>query len=123
MKVKPKILLIDDEIATRFGFVRYLSSSGFDVIEAENLSSADRLFLLQKFDAVIIDINLPDGSGLDLIEKIRKDSPEISIIIITGSGDIPLAVEAIRRGADNFLTKPVDMQGLEIFLKKALKPG
>lgn len=123
MKVKPKILLIDDEVATRFGFVRYLSASGFDVIEAEDLLSADRLFSSQKFDSVILDINLPDGSGLDLIEKFRQYSPEISIIIITGAGDIPLAVEAMRRGADNFLTKPVDMQGLEIFLKKSLEIG
>lgn len=123
MIVKSKILLIDDEVAIRFGFVRYLSSSGFEVIEAEDLLSAERLFSSQRFDAVILDINLPDGSGLGLIDKIRQDSPEISIIIITGAGDIPLAVEAMRRGADNFLTKPVDMQGLEIFLKKSLEVG
>ncbi len=123
MKTKPKILLIDDEAATRFGFVRFLSASGFEVVEAGDLSGADRLFSSQKFDAVILDIRLPDGSGLDLIEKIRQDSPEMAIIIITGAGDIPLAVDAMRKGADNFLTKPVDMQGLEIFLKKSLEVG
>ena len=123
LKTKPKILLIDDEAATRFGFTRFLASSGFDVHEAEDISSADKQLSSHTFDAVILDIKLPDGSGLDLIERIRQDSPEISIIIITGTGDIPLAVDAMRRGADNFLTKPVDMQGLEIFLKKSLEVG
>lgn len=123
MNMKPKILLIEDEAGTRFGFVRYLSLAGYDVTEAENLSCADRLSSSQKFDAVIIDINLPDGSGLDLIEKIRQGSSEISIIIITGAADIPLAVDAMRKGADNFLTKPVDMEGLELFLKKSLEVG
>jgi DNA-binding NtrC family response regulator len=121
--MKPKILLIEDEAGTRFGFVRYLSLAGYDVTEAENLSCAGRLYSSQKFDAVIIDINLPDGSGLDLIEKIRQGSSEISIIIITGAGDIPIAVDAMRKGADNFLTKPVDMEGLELFLKKSLEVG
>jgi DNA-binding NtrC family response regulator len=123
VKTKPKILLIDDEAATRFGFTRFLASAGFEVQEAEDISGADKLLSSQGFDAVILDIRLPDGSGLDLIERIRRESPEIAIIIITGSGDIPLAVDAMRRGADNFLTKPVDMQGLEVFLKKSLEVG
>jgi len=121
--MKPKILLVDDEAGTRFGFVRYLSASGYDAIPAEDLASAERLLASQKFDAVIIDINLPDGSGLDLIEKIREENPGGAIIVITGAGDIPLAVDAMRKGADNFLLKPVDMQGLDLFLKKSLEVG
>ncbi|MDR3628855.1 MAG: sigma-54 dependent transcriptional regulator [Desulfocapsaceae bacterium] len=121
--MRPKILLIDDEEATRFGFTRFLSSSGFEVLEAGDIEGADRQLSSLKFDAVILDIGLPDGSGLGLIDRIRQDSPEIAIIVITGAGDIPLAVDAMRRGADNFLTKPVDMQGLEIFLKKSLEVG
>ena len=72
MKAKPKILLIDDEAATRFGFTRFLASSGFEVLEAEDISSADKLLSSQKLDAVILDNKLPDGSGLDLIERIRR---------------------------------------------------
>ena len=121
--MRPKILLIDDDAGTRFGFVRYLSSSGYDVTEAGDLLCADRLFASQKFDAAIIDVNLPDGSGLDLIKKIRLEDSEIPIIIITGAGDISLAVDAMRKGADNFLVKPVDMQGLELFLQKSLEVG
>lgn len=118
--MKTKILLIEDDASTRFGFVRYLSSSGYEVIEARDLSSAIRILALHQFAAVLIDINLPDGSGLDLIETIRQSSKLILIIIITGAGDIPLAVEAMRKGADNFLTKPVKMEELELFLQSSL---
>lgn len=123
MIMKPKILLVDDEAGTRFGFTRYLSSAGYDAVPAEDLASAERLLTSQKFDGVIIDINLPDGSGLDLIERIRNENPGGSIIVITGAGDIPLAVDAMRKGADNFLLKPVDMQGLDLFLKKSIETG
>jgi len=121
--MKSKILLIEDNEAARFGYARFLNSTGYDVVEAEDLSSADRMLAAQKFDAAIVDINLPDGSGLELIEKLRGSSPEMAIVVITGAGDIPLAVTAMRKGADNFLTKPVDMEGLEVFLKKNLETG
>jgi DNA-binding NtrC family response regulator len=119
--MKPRILLIDDEEGARFGFTKYLSASGYEVSEAENLARARTVFSEQQFDVVILDINLPDGSGLDFIKTIRDSSSIVSIIVITGAGDIPVAVEAMRRGADNFLTKPVDMLGLELFLKKTLE--
>ena len=121
--MKPRILLIEDDAATRFGFVKYLSHSGYDLKEAQDLSQAERAFSTLQFDAVIIDINLPDGSGLDFVEKVRQNSSDIPLIIITGAGDIPMAVDAMRRGADNFLTKPVDMEGLDIFLKKTMEIG
>jgi len=121
--MKQTILFIDDDPAVRFGFGRYFSASGYNLITSENLSGAERLLSSQEFDAVIIDINLPDGSGLDLIGKIREESPNTPIIVITGAGDIPVAVDAMRKGADNFLVKPVDMSGLEFFLKKSLETG
>jgi DNA-binding NtrC family response regulator len=121
--MRPRILLIEDDPATRFGFVKYLSKSGFDISEAENLSQAGKAFSLQQFDAVIIDMKLPDGNGIDFIDKVRESSSDIPLIVITGAGDIPLAVDAMRRGADNFLSKPVDMEGLEVFLKKSLEIG
>lgn len=121
--MKSRILLVDDDESARFGFTKYLSASGYEVSEAEDLVHACAVFSEQHFDVVILDINLPDGSGLDFIKTVRDSSSIVSIIVITGSGDIPLAVDAMRRGADNFLTKPVDMQGLEIFLKKTLELG
>lgn len=121
--MNPKILLIDDEDATRFGFSRYLSKAGYVVHEAANLSEAQESINSQRYDAVLLDVNLPDGSGLDWIIDVRKSYPDLPIVVITGYGDIPVAVEAMRRGADNFLTKPVNMADLEVFLRKSLEIG
>jgi DNA-binding NtrC family response regulator len=121
--MKPCILLVEDDPAARFGFVKYLGKSGFDFSEAENLSQAEELFSARQFDAIILDIHLPDGSGIDFIDRVREISADIPLIVITGAGEIPLAVDAMRRGADNFLIKPVDMAGLELFLQKCLEVG
>src|SRR6185369_3664508 len=77
----------------------------------------------QRFDALVLDITLPDGNGIDFIDMVRKYDPCIPIIVITGAGDIQLAVDAMRRGADNFLTKPVDNAALAEFLRKTLEIG
>ncbi|MEW6569890.1 MAG: sigma-54 dependent transcriptional regulator [Nitrospirota bacterium] len=121
--VKPKVLLTDDEAGTRFGFSRYLSRAGYVIQETTCLSEAREAILLERFDAILLDLNLPDGNGLDWITEVRESYPDMAIVIITGYGDIPVAVEAMRRGADNFLTKPVNMADLDIFLKKSLELG
>lgn len=121
--MKNRILLIEDEDATRFGFVRYFSREGYVVREAEDYLSAVRLCETERFEAIILDVNLPDGNGLDLIDLIRGQDQVTPIIVITGAGDIPLAVEAMQRGADNFLIKPVDNAGLAVYLRKTLEFG
>jgi DNA-binding NtrC family response regulator len=121
--VKPKILLIEDNEGTRFGFVRYFTKSGYSVSEAANLAAAGEVLEKQSFDAIIMDINLPDGNGIDFIDTIRAQDPSIPIIVITGAGDIQLAVKAMQKGADNFLTKPVDNSALTEYLRKVLEIG
>lgn len=121
--MKQKILLIEDEIGTRFGFARYFGNEGYQVVEAATLEQAEAAIAAHRFDAILLDVNLPDGNGLDLVLKVRKYDPCIPVIVITGAGDIPLAVEAMRRGADNFLVKPVDNAALAVFLRKSLEVG
>jgi len=121
--MKPHVLLIDDDPGTRFGFSKYLSKKGYVVNEASCLSEAREATSSQRFDAILLDLCLPDGNGLDWILEIRDAYPDIPLVVITGRGDIPAAVEAMRRGADNFLTKPVDMASLEVFLQKTLELG
>jgi DNA-binding NtrC family response regulator len=121
--MKPNVLLIEDNAATRFGFVRYFSKDGYEIAEAANLAEAAAAMAARRFDILVLDINLPDGSGIDFIGTARASDPFIPIIVITGEGDIPLAVEAMRRGADNFLTKPVDNTALAIFMNKTLEIG
>ncbi len=119
----PKILLIEDDEGTRFGFSRYLSNAGYVVQEAACLAEAQDALLTQRFDAILLDLYLPDGSGLEWISGLRTGHPDVPLIIISGHGDIPIAVEAMRRGADNFLTKPVNMEDLDVFLRKSLELG
>ncbi|MDD2582392.1 MAG: sigma 54-interacting transcriptional regulator, partial [Desulfuromonadaceae bacterium] len=121
--MKPNVLLIEDNAATRFGFVRYFSKEGYEIYEASNLAEAVAAQDAHHFDIIVLDINLPDGSGIDFISKARINDPCIPIIVITGEGDIPLAVKAMQRGADNFLTKPVDNAALAIFMRKTLEVG
>lgn len=121
--MNPKILIIDDEESTRFGLSRYLSKVGYIVQDADTLSKSKEAVSFQRFDVIILDLNLPDGNGLDWIPELREIHPDVALVIITGYGDIPIAVEAMRRGADNFLTKPVNMADLDVFLRKSLEIG
>lgn len=121
--MKPNVLLIEDNEASRFGFVRYFSKDGYAIREAADLAEAARALSAQSFDAIIMDVNLPDGNGIDFIDTIRASDPTIPIIAITGAGNIQLAVEAMQRGADNFLTKPVDNSALGEYLRKTLEIG
>lgn len=121
--MKPQILLIDDDPGTRFGFSKYLLKKRFVISEASCLAEAREATSSRRFDAILLDIYLPDGSGLDWILEIKEAYPDIPLIVITGMGDIPVAVEAMRRWADNFLTKPVDMASLDVFLQKTLELG
>jgi len=121
--MKPLILLIDDDSGTIFGFSKYLSKIGYEVISVPCLQDAKEQIFSQRFDAMLLDLNLPDGNGLDWIPTVRENYPDMPVIVITGMNDVPVAVEAMRRGADNFLTKPVDMASLEVFLKKTIELG
>src|ERR1039457_1833349 len=121
--MKPIVLLVEDNDATRFGLVRYFSKDGYEIREAADLAEAAIALASQRFDAVIMDINLPDGNGIDFIDTIRSNDSTIPIIVITGAGNIQLAVQAMQRGADNFLTKPIDSAALVEFLRKTLEIG
>jgi DNA-binding NtrC family response regulator len=121
--LKPRILLVDDEPAIQFGFSRFLNSVGFALDAVSRLSDARESLQKERYDAILLDMKLPDGNGLDWIREIRPSNPDLAIVLITGHGDIPLAVEAMRSGADHFLTKPVNMAELEVFLRKSLELG
>ncbi len=121
--MKPRLLLVDDEPDVRLGFSLYLAKVGFTVIEAASLAEARRVLASSPVEAVLLDLNLPDGNGLDWIADLREGQPAIAIVVVTGKGDISIAVEAMRRGADHFLSKPVNMPELEVFLFKAVETG
>ena len=117
------ILLVDDDPGIQLSFTKFLTRSGYSAHTASTLGEARAMFSKQRFDAVLLDMNLPDGNGMDLISEFREHSPGVALVVITALGDVPMAVEAMRRGADNFLTKPVHLDDLEVFLRKSLEVG
>jgi len=106
--MSPRILLIEDNLGSRFGFVRYFANEGFSVSEADTLAAAGRSLKKYDFDAVVLDINLPDGNGIDFIPTIRSKTSSIPIIVISGAGEDRLSEKALQNGADSFFTKPFD---------------
>ena len=115
------LLVVDDDKAVCSALKGHLESEGYRAFEAYSLEGAREVLSTSRIHAVLLDQNLPDGNGLDFITEIKEEWPQVSIIVITGYGDIPIAVEAMRRGADYFATKPVYMKDLKVILEKCLE--
>lgn len=100
------VLVVDDEAAIRVTIGDALSDAGCEVETAVDLSSARMALAQRSRDVVVTDIRLPDGSGHELLEEIKRTSPETEVLLITGYGEIQDAVNALKRGAYDYLTKP-----------------
>ena len=116
-----RILLVDDDPVVRFGIRNFLESQGMQVTEAESVQQAHEKFLSASPDAAIVDFSLPDGDGLELLEHFKSIDPDLPVIVLTGQGSIELAVRAIKQGAEQFLTKPVELPALHTLLLRALE--
>ncbi|MBN1760572.1 MAG: sigma-54-dependent Fis family transcriptional regulator, partial [Chitinispirillaceae bacterium] len=112
-QIKPNILIVEDDESTVFGYKGFLANSGFTVEVASTLKGASEKVKSSSFDALLLDLKLPDGNALHWIPRQKKVYPEMAVIVITGMNDIPTAVQATKNGADNFLTKPVVMEELK----------
>src|SRR6187549_1486156 len=121
--MKPSILILVDEAAVRTSYTFYLMRRGFAVAEAGTLADARQAMMAQSVDGLLLDVSLPDGNGLDWIREVREARPGTAIVVMSGIGDVPMAVQAMREGADHFVTKPVNMADLEVFLRKSLELG
>lgn len=119
--MKSTVLLIDDEPSVQFGFAAYLNKTGYQVQTAGSITEARNKLVQGSFDIILLDLSLPDGNGLDLIAEVRQNYPEVALVVITGRGDVPVAVKAMQLGADNFLIKPVDMNELNVYLNKSIE--
>jgi DNA-binding NtrC family response regulator len=116
------ILIVDDEASLRDSLRRTIEREGHDAEVAADLRSARRLLAERSFDLLLTDIRLGEGSGLDLITEARAGHARLRIIAITAFGSVELAVEAMRRGADDFLEKPFPPDALRNRLERALEP-
>lgn len=101
-----KILVVDDENTLRYFLRLNLQDEGYNVSEAADGATAIRLIDHNQFDVALIDLHLSDMNGLEIMRHLRKTSPETSVIILTGYATVDSAVEALRQGAHDYLTKP-----------------
>lgn len=115
----PKILVVDDERGPRDLLETALSEKGFSVKVAKSGKQALQLIDAQSYDLVLSDLKMPDMSGLDLLRKIRERSPETLVILITGYATLDSAIDAIREGAYDYLTKPFQIDELYIVVQNA----
>jgi DNA-binding NtrC family response regulator len=118
--VPGKILIVDDEAAVRFGIRDFLEAHGYDVSEADSAAAAQAAFRADRPDAALIDFRLPDGSALDLLTLFGDLDADVPLIVLTAHGSIELAVEAVKKGAEHFLTKPVELPVLLVILERVL---
>jgi two-component system response regulator PilR (NtrC family) len=117
----PLTLVIDDEPDIRELLEITLNRMNIQTICAEDIATAKHLLGEKKFDLCLSDMKLPDGNGLDLIEYIQKSSTPIPVAIITAHGSMDTAIIAMKRGAFDFLSKPIDLTILRQLVNNALK--
>jgi DNA-binding NtrC family response regulator len=116
-----RILIVDDEASLRTALFRALDRKGFQVItsgsskEAETISQSDKAL-----DLAIVDLRLPDGDGIELMGRLRALHPNIQVIILTGHASIETAVEATRKGAFHFVTKPCNLDEIMTLVERSL---
>ncbi len=118
---KAKILVIDDEKLLRWSMQQNLSKEGYTVITAENGVGGLKLFIEEGPDIVLLDIHLPDISGINVLENIKKEDPNAVVIMVTAFGDIETAVKTIKFGAYDFVEKPFNLEKLNLLIGKALE--
>ncbi len=122
MNSAARILVVEDEPQLRFALRRYLEESQYKVREAETGSDALREFDAFKPDVVLLDLMLPDMSGVEVCETIRRDH-ETPIVVLSALGDERTKVRALDQGADDYLTKPFSMNELSARIRVALRHG
>jgi len=116
-----KILIVEDNLNLADDIRQFLTDSNFIVEHAENLKYAEEKIALYKYDAAILDLGLPDGNGLNLISKIKKNLPECGILILTAKDAVEDKVKGLEKGADDYLTKPFHLQELMLRVNGMLK--
>ena len=104
------VLIVDDEETARSFVHEALSDAEYEAIEAGNLAEAHKVLDTGSADIVLLDLNLPDGSGMTLLDRISRENPSPPVILITAYGEVDTAVEAMKMGAQDFLQKPLDLE-------------
>jgi DNA-binding NtrC family response regulator len=117
----PRILVVDDEEAIRSGLAEILREQGYEVEEAADAQRALARVREELVDLVCTDVRMPGMDGLELVERIKVESPETEVVVITGFASLQSAVDAVKRGAEDYLAKPFDLDEVRLTVKRALE--
>ncbi|MDD3948801.1 MAG: sigma-54 dependent transcriptional regulator, partial [Anaerolineaceae bacterium] len=113
------VLVVDDEETARMVVSEFLRSKGYEVLEAGTLADARKIINQDSSDIIILDVRLPDGYGPHLLTETSRMPRRPQVIIVTAHGEVSMAVEAMKNGAQDFMEKPLDLLELEKSVKRA----
>ncbi len=116
-----RVLIVDDEDSIRFGMRGFLEAQGYEVVEADCVQKAKEVFESSRPDVAVLDYRLPDGDAMDLLRVFKQVDPEVPLVVLTAYASIELAVQVVKEGAEQFLTKPIDLPSLSIILQRLLE--
>ncbi|OUR65268.1 sigma-54-dependent Fis family transcriptional regulator [Methylophaga sp. 42_25_T18] len=119
--MNPQALVIDDEPDILELLTMTLSGMSIDCVTAETLAQAEQAMKQHKFDLCLTDMRLPDGNGLDFVKSLQQHHPELPVAVITAHGNIDIAVQALKLGAFDFVSKPVKLRVLRDLVTTAMK--
>ncbi len=116
-----KILIVDDEQIVRDSLTHWFEEDGYQVSSAADAFDVLKDLRPNKYDIMLVDIKMPKMSGLELLEKVKEIDPDCIVIIITAYASVPSAVQALKNGAFDYVTKPIDPDELSHLIKNAIK--
>src|SRR5438132_4536328 len=119
--VKSLVLVADDNLGLLEMMARYLEKSNYRTAVAPNKTELLRQLAKERPDLLVMDLQFGEHNGIEVMQQLLKTDAELCITILTGNGSIESAVSAIKLGAHDYLTKPPDMQRLQVILKHALE--
>ncbi len=119
--MKIKILVVDDDLDLAKEVSRFLKENNYDVKSVGTLEMARKSLAEFQPDVILLDLKLPDGSGIDFLPDVKDRAPETIVVMLSGYGNIPIAVDAIKQGANDFLTKPVEPDYLLFSLERLVE--
>jgi nitrogen regulation protein NR(I) len=115
-----RLLVVDDEESVRYSFKRFLNEPKYEVETAKNGTQALKMVSKNQYDLIILDIRLPDISGLDLFRKIKNNEPRAGVLIMTAYGTMETAIEATKLGAFDYILKPFDIPQMKTIIEDAV---
>ncbi|MCP4537027.1 MAG: response regulator [Chloroflexi bacterium] len=122
MDEKKRVLIIDDEMLIRRALADYLTESGYETVMASNGIEGLTIARSQQFHAVLVDLRMPQVDGMEVITTLHAEQPELPVVVVSGTGVLNDAIEAMRRGASDYITKPViDIDEIAVVVERVME--